>query len=157
MLRRLWNTNINASTQEFGVKYSQFMQGLALAGVQINRKVLSELARTEPLSMRSIVECSTSARKQFAEEYDEQALLDDLMAEKLPTEYFDFEKVADVAAYGTDAIDPREEMKSAQISRILDEQARETAAEDEIYEQRLIEEMKKKKIPESERTKSWSL
>ncbi len=42
--RRLWITRINAASREHGLSYSQFMHGLALAGVGLDRKVLAELA-----------------------------------------------------------------------------------------------------------------
>jgi large subunit ribosomal protein L20 len=65
--RQLWITNINAACLQFGVKYSQFMHGLALSGCQLNRKMLAELAQNEPLSMRSVIALSTEARKALAE------------------------------------------------------------------------------------------
>jgi large subunit ribosomal protein L20 len=48
--RRLWITRINAAAREHGLSYSQFMYGLKKAGVNINRKMLAEMAvndRTE--------------------------------------------------------------------------------------------------------------
>jgi ribosomal protein L20 len=42
------------------------MYGLVLSGCYLNRKMLAEMAQTEPLSFRSIVEMSTSARKALA-------------------------------------------------------------------------------------------
>ena len=42
--RRLWIARINAGTRAEGLSYSKFMNGLKLAGVELNRKVLAELA-----------------------------------------------------------------------------------------------------------------
>jgi large subunit ribosomal protein L20 len=42
--RRLWITRINAAAREHGLSYSRFMSGLKKAGVDINRKILAEMA-----------------------------------------------------------------------------------------------------------------
>ncbi|MCL1844036.1 MAG: 50S ribosomal protein L20 [Defluviitaleaceae bacterium] len=42
--RRLWITRINAAAREHGLSYSRFMNGLKKAGVDINRKILAEMA-----------------------------------------------------------------------------------------------------------------
>lgn len=46
--RRLWITRINAAARENELSYSQFMNGLTKAGVEIDRKILAELAVNEP-------------------------------------------------------------------------------------------------------------
>ena len=43
-MRSLWIIRINAAARQFGMSYSQFMHGLNLAGITLDRKVLSELA-----------------------------------------------------------------------------------------------------------------
>jgi large subunit ribosomal protein L20 len=43
-MRRLWIARINAGSRAVGLSYSQFMHGLKLAGVEVDRKILSELA-----------------------------------------------------------------------------------------------------------------
>jgi hypothetical protein len=48
-------------------RYSQFIYGLVLSNSQLNRKMLAELAKTEPLTMRAILCLSTEARKVLAE------------------------------------------------------------------------------------------
>ena len=45
--RQLWIARINAATRMNGLSYSKFMHGLKLAGVDINRKMLSEMAISE--------------------------------------------------------------------------------------------------------------
>lgn len=43
-LRRLWIARINAAGRSHGVRYSQFIDGLAKAGIEINRRMLAEMA-----------------------------------------------------------------------------------------------------------------
>jgi len=54
-MRGLWIERINAGSREHGVKYSQLIHGLAQENVQLDRKVLSELAMHEPFSFRALV------------------------------------------------------------------------------------------------------
>lgn len=53
--RRLWIARINAACTENGIKYSQFIDGLTKAGIQVNRKMLSELAIAQPSAFSAIV------------------------------------------------------------------------------------------------------
>jgi large subunit ribosomal protein L20 len=53
--RRLWVTRINAAARENGVSYSQFIKGLAVAGITIDRKMLADLAVTEPAAFAALV------------------------------------------------------------------------------------------------------
>jgi large subunit ribosomal protein L20 len=53
--RGLWIQRINAGAREHGLTYSQFMHGLKLAGVDLDRKVLSDLAIREPEAFAAIV------------------------------------------------------------------------------------------------------
>ena len=46
--RRLWITRINAACKANGINYSRFMHGLKLSGIDLNRKMLSEIAIHEP-------------------------------------------------------------------------------------------------------------
>ncbi len=46
-MRRLWITRINAAARDCGLKYNQFIAGLKKAGLQINRKTLSEIATSD--------------------------------------------------------------------------------------------------------------
>jgi large subunit ribosomal protein L20 len=54
--RALWIQRINAAVRPFGLTYSRFIDGLAKAGVAVDRKVLSELAIAEPVAFQAIVE-----------------------------------------------------------------------------------------------------
>ena len=52
--RRLWITRINAAARIHNLSYSKFMHGLKLAGVEIDRKVLAELALSDPPAFAQI-------------------------------------------------------------------------------------------------------
>ena len=54
--RALWIQRINAAVREHGLPYSRFISGLITAGVEVDRKVLSDLAITEPAAFAAIVE-----------------------------------------------------------------------------------------------------
>ena len=54
--RGLWIQRINAAVREHGLTYSRFISGLATAGIEVDRKVLSELAISEPAAFAAIVE-----------------------------------------------------------------------------------------------------
>src|SRR3979411_331882 len=53
--RGLWIQRINAGVREHGMTYSQFMHGLKLAGIELDRKVLSDIAIREPEAFAAIV------------------------------------------------------------------------------------------------------
>ena len=54
--RALWIQRINAGVREHGLSYSQFMGKLTAAGIEINRKVLADLAMNQPEAFKAIVE-----------------------------------------------------------------------------------------------------
>ncbi|KXZ41492.1 hypothetical protein GPECTOR_433g310 [Gonium pectorale] len=54
--RSVWIQRINAGTREHGMSYTTFVTGLKEENVQLNRKVLSELAMNEPFSFKALVE-----------------------------------------------------------------------------------------------------
>lgn len=54
--RRLWNIKINAGARELGLSYSQFINKLNLAKVEIDRKVMADLAENNPEVFKKIVE-----------------------------------------------------------------------------------------------------
>ena len=62
--RGLWIQRINAGTRQHGLTYSQFMNGIKLAGIELDRKILSDLAITQPSAFKSLVE---TAQKALAE------------------------------------------------------------------------------------------
>ena len=59
--RALWIQRINAGARLSGLTYSQFMNGLKKAGIELDRKVLSDIAVREPLSFKSLVEAAQIA------------------------------------------------------------------------------------------------
>ncbi len=61
--RGLWIQRINAAVREHGMVYSQFMNGLIKAGIEIDRKVLSELAINNPEAFKNVVDQSQKALK----------------------------------------------------------------------------------------------
>ena len=54
--RSLWQVRLNAAVREFDLSYSKFIAGLKTAKIELDRKVLSELARKEPKAFAKIVE-----------------------------------------------------------------------------------------------------
>jgi large subunit ribosomal protein L20 len=56
VFRQLWIARINAASRELGVSYSKFMAGLKKAQIDIDRKVLADLAVNDPAAFGSIVE-----------------------------------------------------------------------------------------------------
>ena len=59
--RRLWIQRINAGARANGLTYNRFIQGLALAGVEVDRRMLAELAVNEPASFAALVEVAKKA------------------------------------------------------------------------------------------------
>ncbi|MBL93501.1 MAG: 50S ribosomal protein L20 [Myxococcales bacterium] len=53
--RRLWIVRINAATRLHGMSYSQFMGGLKKAGIELDRRVLAELAVSDPSGFEAVV------------------------------------------------------------------------------------------------------
>jgi len=60
--RALWIQRINAAVREHGITYSRFIAGLAGAGIEIDRKVLSDLAIHEPVAFKALVDQAGSAK-----------------------------------------------------------------------------------------------
>lgn len=59
--RRLWITRINAAARMNGLSYSQMMHGLKLAGVEMNRKMLAELAVNDAAAFTAVAEQAKTA------------------------------------------------------------------------------------------------
>lgn len=64
--RSLWIQRINAGAREHGVTYSQFMNGLIKAGVELDRKVLADIAMNEPEAFKALVDQAQAALSQNA-------------------------------------------------------------------------------------------
>jgi large subunit ribosomal protein L20 len=59
--RQLWITRINAAARANDITYNRFVQGLRLAGVTVDRKVLADLAVTDPAAFSALVEVARAA------------------------------------------------------------------------------------------------
>jgi len=59
--RSLWIQRINAGAREHGLTYSQFMNGIKRAGIEVDRKVLSDLAVREPEAFKALAEQAQTA------------------------------------------------------------------------------------------------
>lgn len=55
-IRGLWIQRINAGVREYGMSYSQFMGAIKTTGIDLNRKVLADLAMNHPTAFKAIVE-----------------------------------------------------------------------------------------------------
>ena len=60
--RGLWIQRINAGVRMYGITYSQFINGLKKATIEIDRKILAELAVNQPETFKALVEKAQSAR-----------------------------------------------------------------------------------------------
>lgn len=87
--RSNWITQINAGTRLYGTKYSDFVRGLAVSDIGLNRKMLADLAINEPYSFKALVDHATQSlvvhkaalqaarekeRQQLNQQYEAQAL-----------------------------------------------------------------------------------
>ena len=54
--RKLWITRINAAARQNGLSYSRLMHGLKLAGIEVNRKMLADLAIADPQAFTQLVD-----------------------------------------------------------------------------------------------------
>jgi large subunit ribosomal protein L20 len=59
--RRLWTVRINAACRALGWNYSSFINGLTKAGIEVNRKVLADLAVTDADAFGKLVEAAKKA------------------------------------------------------------------------------------------------
>ena len=59
--RALWIQRINAAAREHGMTYGRFINGLSIAGIEVDRKVMSDLAVREPEAFKALVEKAEAA------------------------------------------------------------------------------------------------
>jgi large subunit ribosomal protein L20 len=59
--RRLWIQRINAGCRQHGTSYSRFIAGLHAAGIEVDRKVLADLAVADPAAFAALVEAASAA------------------------------------------------------------------------------------------------
>ncbi len=60
-MRRLWIERINAASRRHGLPYGRFMHGLKTAGVEVDRKVLADMAIREPAAFAAMVETARAS------------------------------------------------------------------------------------------------
>ncbi len=60
-MRKLWIIRINAGARQNGMSYSRFIQGLHLAGIEINRKMLADMAIHDPATFTTLVKTAQEA------------------------------------------------------------------------------------------------
>jgi large subunit ribosomal protein L20 len=60
--RRLWQIQIGAAARQHGISYSKFIHGLKKAHIELDRKILSDLAQNEPEIFKKLVEVSQAAQ-----------------------------------------------------------------------------------------------
>ena len=60
-MRRLWIERINAASRQHGVPYGRFIAGLKAAGVEVDRKILADMAVREPAAFEAMVETAESS------------------------------------------------------------------------------------------------
>ena len=65
--RALWIQRINAAVREFGLTYGRFIDGLNKAGIEVDRKVLSDMAIHEPAAFGALVDASKKALEYLKE------------------------------------------------------------------------------------------
>ena len=84
--RKLWITRINAACRENEISYSRFIEGLSKAGVEVNRKMLSEIAINDPASFAEIVKTAKAGLegkvKAEVKEVKNEVVKDNAKAEK---------------------------------------------------------------------------
>lgn len=78
--RKLWIARINASARQHGMTYNRFMQGLKLAGITVDRKVLAELAVHDDSAFEALVVLARAAVPSVADENDAAILARDNVA-----------------------------------------------------------------------------
>ena len=71
--RQLWITRINAAARANGMTYNRLIQGLRLAEIEVDRKILAELAVSDPAAFAAIVELARAALPENGSAKDESA------------------------------------------------------------------------------------
>jgi len=54
--RKLWIVRVNAAVRQHGLRYSQFINGLKKAGIELDRKILADMAVADPVGFEAVVE-----------------------------------------------------------------------------------------------------
>ena len=78
--RQLWITRINAAARQNGLTYNRFIQGLKGAGIEVDRKILAELAVSDPVAFTALVDLA----REFAGPQGTQDKADDKVEDAVP-------------------------------------------------------------------------
>ncbi len=122
-MRKLWITRINAACRMNGISYSKFINGLNKAGVEINRKMLSEIAINDDAAFANLVELAKSGKTpksevKFTKKVEEKKTTKDKKEEKIDyskmtvAELKDLAKDKNISGYTT--------MKKAELIAALE-------------------------------------
>lgn len=65
-MRQLWITRINAASKMYGVRYGELIHGLSLAGIEVDRKIMADLAVNDLAAFGALVKSAQAALKQTA-------------------------------------------------------------------------------------------
>jgi large subunit ribosomal protein L20 len=125
--RRLWITRITAACGQRGVRYSQFIHGLKEAGIELNRKMLSEVAIADPAAFDALVALATGEAPPKPEQPKKQA------EAEAPAEEAEEKKTSKKAKKAKKATKKAAKKKTARKSE--DEPTEEDAADDEAAEE----------------------
>jgi large subunit ribosomal protein L20 len=71
--RQLWITRINAAARQNGMTYNRFIQGLKAAGIEVDRKILAELAVSDPTAFTGLVDLAKASLSQAGAADEENA------------------------------------------------------------------------------------
>ena len=65
-MRQLWITRINAASKMYGIRYGELIHGLSLAGIEVDRKIMADLAVNDLAAFGALVKSAQAALKQTA-------------------------------------------------------------------------------------------
>ena len=68
----MWIQRIQAGVRQYSIRYSRFIRSLQYSDIQLNRKVLSELAATEPFTFKAIVDVTRFQQQQYDSNNEQQ-------------------------------------------------------------------------------------
>lgn len=99
--RKLWITRINAGCRENDISYSKFIAGLNKAGIEINRKMLSEIAINDSKTFKELVDTAKKALDSKEVKTETKEKKTDDLSSKTVAELREMAKSANVSGYST--------------------------------------------------------